>query len=77
MIDKKVIVIGAGLAGFCILNITQAKAAIIGAKTTIVLSILVILFIYPISYLLTANIERIFNFLFHKLRIVFLLFKLK
>jgi len=31
------------LAGFCILNITQAKAAIIGAKTTIVLSILEIL----------------------------------
>ena len=28
------------LAGFCILNITQAKAAIMGAKTTIVLSIL-------------------------------------
>ena len=49
MINIEVTVIGAGLAGFCILKTTQANAAIIGAKTTIVLNILKIqLFIqYP------------------------------
>ena len=40
MIDKEVIIIGAGLAGFWILKTTQANAAIIGAKTTIALNIL-------------------------------------
>ena len=59
------------------LNTTQAKAAIIGAKTTIVLSILKILTIMNLSYPLTENIERFFNYLSHKLRIFFLMFNLK
>jgi len=58
------------------LNTTHAKAAIIGAKTTIVLNILKNRGVIP-SYLPTLNKERNFNFLFYKLKILFQLFKLK